>query len=781
MWDTIIFSLTILLLLVSEFQIIRAARSAAVKRYRLVLGFAVLLLIILNSILLYVSLDSKPVDTYGLAVAVVSLSSAILLVASLSLLGITYRDLKSLLMQEKKDSDQYRSIVNNIPLPLVLKDRYKVYLVSNPAFDKLLGKESQTIIGKKDTDFFPRSLANSFQRSDEQVMEQHIIHKSEQEVTAAEGKKWLQLTRVPTTDENGSVSGILLTGEDISKWKQIETELEQVKKEHQETLNEKEKIINSLNFIEKLECLLASISTSFISTEPEKIDQSIQNALRSISLQAGVDRCSIFHFSKNRTDLRSTYGWYANGNHSKPENLRRLVGADILWADFDQTEIIHIPDVNLLDPQHFQSAEFIRARGFHSLTAVPLISDRSVIGYLWMESEERGIDWSPGVLNVFDMAGQMFVHVLERKREAEELVSTSATMSARLDILEQRNLEHTLLNEMSDLLQVCRTVHEAYPIIARYIKQLIPFCSGGLYVIHTVDDPAEKVAEWGAEVPGSVEQDLAINDCWALRRGRLHLVIDPTSGLNCSHIKPPLPDSYLCTPLIAQGETIGLLHLRSETETVLDTENMSSSEHAPTLEEYRHGALMFAEHIALALSNLSLRDKLRSQAIRDPLTGLFNRRYMEETLEREIRRATRHGFPIGIIMIDVDNLKSINDTHGHDAGDILLQTLGSLLVRVFRGEDVACRFGGDEFTVILPEASMTEVFRRAEQLREAFKKLELTHEGINFNPATLSIGVAAYPDHGSNAERLLQVSDMAAYSAKTQGRDRVVIGGAVDE
>ncbi len=110
-----------------------------------------------------------------------------------------------------------------------------------------------------------------------------------------------------------------------------------------------------------------------------------------------------------------------------------------------------------------------------------------------------------------------------------------------------------------------------------------------------------------------------------------------------------------------------------------------------------------------------------------------------------------------------------------------LKSLGNLMMKTFRGEDVPCRFGGDEFTIILPEATVSDAFRRAEQFREAFKRLDFEHEGKHFGPLTLSLGISAYPDHGSSVERLLQIADAAAYAAKAQGRDRVMIGGAPEE
>jgi diguanylate cyclase (GGDEF)-like protein len=187
-----------------------------------------------------------------------------------------------------------------------------------------------------------------------------------------------------------------------------------------------------------------------------------------------------------------------------------------------------------------------------------------------------------------------------------------------------------------------------------------------------------------------------------------------------------------------------------------------------------------AEHIALALANLKLQDTLRSQSIRDPLTGLFNRRYMEESLEREMRRAGRGRHPVGIIMLDLDHFKRFNDTFGHEAGDTLLREVGAVLQRSIRGEDIACRYGGEEFTLIMPEASLLDAAQRAEQLREAIRSMNIHHRRQQLGPVTISLGVAIYPDHGPTGDAVLRAADAALYQAKARGRDRVAInpGGA---
>jgi diguanylate cyclase (GGDEF)-like protein len=225
-----------------------------------------------------------------------------------------------------------------------------------------------------------------------------------------------------------------------------------------------------------------------------------------------------------------------------------------------------------------------------------------------------------------------------------------------------------------------------------------------------------------------------------------------------------VPGGYLCVPLIAQGETLGVLHLRPGPPAEAQT---------PALAAVKDQlALTVAEDLALALANLRLRESLRSQAIRDPLTGLFNRRYLEETLGRELGRVKRVGAPLGVIMMDLDHFKQYNDTFGHSAGDELLSALGILLKSQIRGEDIACRYGGEEFLLILPGASVSIALERAEILRQAVKEMHRHHQGLK--PTTLSLGVAVYPDHGDTGLQLIRSADAALYRAKQAGRDRVM-------
>jgi diguanylate cyclase (GGDEF)-like protein len=229
-----------------------------------------------------------------------------------------------------------------------------------------------------------------------------------------------------------------------------------------------------------------------------------------------------------------------------------------------------------------------------------------------------------------------------------------------------------------------------------------------------------------------------------------------------------LSSGYYCVPLVAQGETLGILHLRANAPTPDGVSHQVFSGSTQSL------TLTVAEHLALSLGNLKLQEALRHQAIRDPLTGLFNRRFMLETLERELYRMQRKGSSLCVIMLDLDHFKKFNDTFGHAAGDAVLSALGRMLLAHVRKEDVACRYGGEEFTVILPETSQETAYERAEEMRQSVHGLHLEHLGQSLGSITISLGVAAYPQHGEDPETLLRAADKALYQAKHAGRDRVV-------
>ena len=329
--------------------------------------------------------------------------------------------------------------------------------------------------------------------------------------------------------------------------------------------------------------------------------------------------------------------------------------------------------------------------------------------------------------------------------------------------------DSAVLGDLSDMLQSCLSSDEAHQLITERAKILFPGSCGAVCVIANSRDIVEVVATWGE--PSLAERFFAPKDCWALRRGRVHILGDDSTVLGCTHIGEVRPQHTMCVPMMAHGEALGLLYLDSGPKSLSEVEPLPTQ----LSESEQQVAKTLDEHAALALANLKLREILRTQSVRDPLTGLYNRRYMEESLERELRRAIRKKCSLGVMMLDVDHFKRYKDTFGHEAGDSVLRALANLFRTQLRGGDVACRYGGEEFAMILPEATLEVTSQRADQLREAAKSAIAQFRGHSLDTVTLSIGVSSFPENGTTGEVLLRAADAALYRAKAEGRDRVLV------
>jgi len=336
--------------------------------------------------------------------------------------------------------------------------------------------------------------------------------------------------------------------------------------------------------------------------------------------------------------------------------------------------------------------------------------------------------------------------------------------------LERRTRELTLMGEMVDYLHAVESSDEVFNVAASFGSRLFGDFSGGFFLQNESGNVVEVMTSWGDSTWG--DQVFAPEDCWALRRGRRHGHLAENSAPRCTHAADGV-EALLCIPLMVQGRATGLLALASSgTASLSNTPPSSAASEAL--------AVSVCEHLGLALTNIRLRVQLRDQSIKDPLTGLFNRRYLEETLEREISRSARSGMPVGLMMLDIDHFKHFNDTFGHAGGDALMSELGALLHTLTRVEDAACRYGGDEFVVLLPETSLEVTLLRAEEIRQAAHLFDITHEGTVLNPVTLTVGIAVYPDHGADMLGLLRAADEAMYTAKTAGGDRVEVAQTPD-
>lgn len=330
------------------------------------------------------------------------------------------------------------------------------------------------------------------------------------------------------------------------------------------------------------------------------------------------------------------------------------------------------------------------------------------------------------------------------------------------ELIEKRTHETEVLAQLGEMLQSCDTIAQALQVFAQFADALFPVQPGVLYMIEPNRVDVAAVAFWRGGEQFS-KKELELNDCWALRLSKPHENCAQGKGGHCDHVESLEVESR-CIPLPAFGEIIGLLFLVTRDE---------SKEHMEPEHTKRFSDIV-AEQVALALANVKLREMLRNQSIRDPLTQLYNRRHLDEIFQRELHRAERHEEPLSVLMFDIDSFKAFNDTHGHEGGDAALRYLGETLREFFRPEDETFRIGGEEFVTLLPGTGIEDALTRAEALRREVSELQIMLGNTTLPGITISMGVASYPGNGQNEDQLLKAADQAMYRAKDAGRNRVV-------
>ncbi len=353
---------------------------------------------------------------------------------------------------------------------------------------------------------------------------------------------------------------------------------------------------------------------------------------------------------------------------------------------------------------------------------------------------------------------------------ARATAAEAAAAQARVDAEAVRNAQDArgndlaLLGRFGNLLIGCTDLAEALQISQQMLSLMLPDSAGTIYPLIDGEGLAEATHLWGMHAAESRLQASA-EDCRCMQSNRPHQSDGAADG-SCAHIIEPAAAGgtvhTTCIPLVAQGESLGWLYLSAP-----------GAGPMPKLAL----AIAAADQLALALANLKLRQSLRDLSVRDPLTGLFNRRYLSESLAREIARAKRRKLHVSVMAFDLDHFKDFNDRYGHPAGDAVLVAFARILQSNSRSEDIACRQGGEEFVLILPEMGLDVALRRAGDLMQALAGLKLVHEGQLLPALTSSIGMALYPQHGETPESLLAQADQALYLAKAQGRNRLAVAG----
>ena len=366
--------------------------------------------------------------------------------------------------------------------------------------------------------------------------------------------------------------------------------------------------------------------------------------------------------------------------------------------------------------------------------------------------------------------------ITERKKQEKALAEAKDKLEKAITDLEQRNRDIVQLVEMGEAISMARSEKEAIDIIVNYAEKLFSADSGLFYLRPEKENFLELTSGWNQTQRAM--PILNLDDCWALRRSAPHFVGSSNEAFLCHNLKNILepPWRTACLPLISGGETIGLLVAICclQDEAVDYSAGLPLPADRMEFEVRKSLLTVFSQRVASSLANIRLRESLRQQSIRDSLTGLYNRRYLEETLQREFARAKRLSQPLSIIMFDIDHFKAVNDLYGHEAGDLALQTIARQLQKAVRAEDIVCRFGGEEFTMVMPGLGLDLAVSRAWSILDSVRSLEMASGGRLLQKITMSAGVASFPLHGLTPADVLKAADQALFRAKKEGRDRAL-------
>ncbi|USD43256.1 diguanylate cyclase [Vibrio sp. SCSIO 43135] len=467
--------------------------------------------------------------------------------------------------------------------------------------------------------------------------------------------------------------------------------------------------------------------------------------------QAGVGRrFTIIHSSgKVLGDSQLNGREIANtdDHSSRPEVMAALAGDHGMSKHYSSTvnqEMLYVAKRLELPPdEHGHDSTYVLRLAMPMTTLTSMAKDLQLIVFALLVSSLVILVFSSWVSN------RRLLFLINNERDQQE------------ERIRRSTQEIELLHRLANMLAACNNIKEAQTVVADIIPRILGDINGCVSIMRESRNQLEVKLDWGGDWPAN--KIYAPHDCWALRKGKYHLSADEHHHLPCSHMSQCEDQGLtLCIPLTAHGNTVGMYHLYfgQEVKTVS--------------EETKQLAFTIAEHLGLALANLSLQEKLRSQALSDPLTGLFNRRYFEEVFDNEWSKSSADQTPLSLLMLDLDHFKRFNDNFGHDAGDYVLKEVSNLLKRVIGEEHVACRLGGEELAVISPNCTIDESLALADEIVREVRELHLDMKGLSLGQLGVSIGVTTYPDLNASTTELIKAADTALYQAKNNGRSQAI-------
>ncbi|KGY06943.1 sensor domain-containing diguanylate cyclase [Vibrio sinaloensis] len=501
-----------------------------------------------------------------------------------------------------------------------------------------------------------------------------------------------------------------------------------------------------LNLIDDVSHQIENRHLDLYDMQPAEIDAFLDQ----LSQSANNQRFTIIHstgrvLGDSQLNQREIRG--LDDHSQRPEVLSALAGEDGVSKRYSESihqEMLYVAKkLELLDDEHDHSSVYILRLAKPMTSLYGMATDLKLILYALMASSMIvliGSSW---------ISQRKILQVVNHERQQQE------------KRIEKSTREIELLHQLANMLAACNSVKEAQVVVADIVPRVLGDINGCVSIMRESRNQLEVKLDWGGTWPSS--KVYAPNDCWALRKGKYHLSHEKHHNLTCNHMNELSGQgTTLCIPLTAHGNTVGMFHLYF-------------GEHDKLIgEDTKQLAFTLAEHLGLALANLSLQEKLRSQAMRDPLTGLYNRRYFEETMDAKWSKASQEKTELSLLMLDLDHFKRFNDNFGHDAGDYVLKEVANLLTRTVDDGHITCRLGGEELAIICPYTGVTDASLLAEKIVEQVRELHLDMKGLSLGQLGVSIGVATFPELNATPDEMVKAADTALYQAKDNGRSQAV-------
>ena len=718
------------------------------------------------------------------------------------------------------ERDLLQTLMDNIPDTIYFKDRASRFTRVNHAQARMLGLATpEEAIGKTDLDFQNTELARGFYEEEQSIIQtgEPLTNRIEFNPTLEGKPRWLSATKIPIKDESGRVKGLVGVSRDITGLKYVEEALRQSEEKYRTLVEHMPAIVyvdratgsrHTIYINSQVQTMLGYSPRDWIA-KPDLCDEIIHPEDRErVWKEAekaeaqGVYACEYRYIARDgrivwvhdeavllKNEANEPTVWQgmmlditaqkeAEDALRRSEERFRLMSwatKDAVW-DWDLRKqqiwwgeglqkILHYPSgVVQSDPDW-------RVDHIHP-------EDRPKVQRVVSQALEGGMEfWSKEYR--FQRRDGTYADVMDRGYILRDDTGAPYRMiGAMMDITERKQYEDMIhqKNEMlSSLYQITLELlhyRELDPLLRALVELSSKFLDASHAEIMLLEGEALVLKASTENQPRSIGEVLRRGgDVLSWRVFDTHepaVLRDYASWPDRQPIYDSLPLHAVAEfPILNDNRCLGVLSLaRHEPDYEFD------------FDQIQYGRL-FANLTALVLNSAQLREALREQSIRDALTGLYNRRYMDEAIKQQISRVTRNLHPLGVIMLDIDHFKRINDTYGHALGDELLRQLGQFLKSHVRNEDIACRYGGEEFIVIMPDASLEATCERAEYFRQEAKKLRVQDNGQLLTGITLSLGVTVYPEHGRTKEAVMRAADAALYRAKQEGRDRVVVATAI--